>query len=77
MKESAMKKLRKSRDLRLIDLAERIGISASWLWSLENGYEKGISQEVKVKVALALGSDVSELFGKYKQTRGSTEDNEY
>lgn len=62
MNESLMRKYRKEKGLRLIDLAERTGISPAWLWSLENGYEKGISQDVKTRVAKVLNSKVEILF---------------
>ena len=58
-----MKKRRKECGLRLIDLAEKTGYSPSWLWALENGYHKGISHEVKRKVAETLKKSIKELFG--------------
>lgn len=61
---SAMRKKRKSLGFRLIDLAEKTEISAAWLWSLENGYKKGISREIKLKVAQVLDSTTKELFGE-------------
>jgi len=61
---SAMRKKRKSSGFRLIDLAEKTGISTTWLWSLENGYKKGISREIKLKVAQVLDSTTKELFGE-------------
>ena len=61
---SAMRKKRKSSGFRLIDLAEKTGISTTWLWSLENGYKKGISREIKLKVAQVLDSTIKELFGE-------------
>jgi len=61
---SAMRKKRKSQGFRLIDLAEKTGVSMAWLWSLENGYRKGISIEIKLKVAQALNSTTKELFGE-------------
>lgn len=61
---STMRKKRKSSGFRLIDLAEKTGISTTWLWSLENGYKKGISREIKLKVAQVLDSTTKELFGE-------------
>jgi len=61
---STMKKKRKSLGFRLIDLAEKTGISMAWLWSLENGYKKGVSIEIKLRVAQALNSTTKELFGE-------------
>lgn len=64
-----MRKHRREKGLRLIDLAERTGISVAWLWSLENGYEKGISQDVKAKVSKVLSSRVEELFKSCDQKK--------
>lgn len=64
MSESKMKEIRKSQGVRLVDLAEKTGISIGWLWSLENGHISGVSDKIKEKVAKVLGSSKKELFNK-------------
>jgi transcriptional regulator with XRE-family HTH domain len=61
-----IRRLRGERDLSLNQLAERSGVSKSYLWSLEND-EEGAARpggETLYKVAEALGVTMSELLGR-------------
>ena len=61
-----IRRLRRERDLSLNQLAERSGVSKSYLWSLEND-EEGAARpggETLYKVAEALGVTMSELLGR-------------
>lgn len=57
-----LKEKRKERGLRLVDLAEKSGVSITWIWTLEQGYERGVSREIKKRIAGALDSSLEEIF---------------
>lgn len=57
-----MKELRQQQGLRQIDLAKKTKVSLSWLWALENGLHSGASDEVKGRVAVALGTTPDKIF---------------
>jgi len=59
-----MKKLRQLQGLRQIDLAKKTNVSLSWLWALENGLYTKVSDDVKKRVANALGTLPEKLFPK-------------
>jgi len=62
MKETKMRQLRKAKGWSLNELSERTGISLPWLSYLDRGYEKGISDEMKHRVAAEFGVSVKSLF---------------
>lgn len=57
-----MKMLRQRQGLRQIDLAKKTNISLSWLWALENGLHAKVSNDVKKRVANALGTPPEKIF---------------
>jgi transcriptional regulator with XRE-family HTH domain len=69
-----IRRLREDLDLSLPQLAERSGVSKSYLWSLEN--EEGAARpggETLYKIAEALGVTMSELLGRRLLTDPPTE----
>lgn len=48
--------------MRLIDLAMKANISATWLWFTENGYDKRVSKGIKERIAAALGCEYGTVF---------------
>lgn len=58
-----MKEFRAQKNMRQLDLAEKVNISLTWIWALENGFHKRVSTDIKQRVADALDSSVEELFG--------------
>jgi transcriptional regulator with XRE-family HTH domain len=59
-----IRQTREAQGLRLVDLAKKSGVSLSWLWLLENGYDERASQRIKVKLARALRLTLKDLFPK-------------
>ncbi|MBL7083232.1 MAG: helix-turn-helix transcriptional regulator [Candidatus Aminicenantes bacterium] len=57
-----LKEKRKEKRFRLVDLAEKSGVSITWIWTLEQGYKRGVSREIKKKIAKALDSPLEDLF---------------
>lgn len=57
-----LKKLRKEKGFRLVDLAKKSGVSIGWIWNLEQGYHEGVSREIKEKIAQALDVSSKEIF---------------
>lgn len=58
-----IKKMRENRNLSKSELARIIGVSPAYITKLENGDKKNPSLEIKVKLAKALNTTVSELIG--------------
>ena len=61
---SVLKEIRKKQGMRLVDLAKKSGISIGWIWNLEQGYNKGVSKEIKSRIAKALDSPFEKVFPK-------------
>ena len=62
MFKNNVKKFRKEREMRLIDLAEKSGISVGYLSHLENGSRANPSREVMESIAFALRKSAAEVF---------------
>ena len=61
--KNRVKEERIKKRMRLVDLANKSGVSLSAVWNVEQGYF-GISLKTKEKVAKALGAEVKELFNE-------------
>lgn len=62
MYKNNIKKIRKERKLRLIDVAEKSGISVGYLSHLENGSRANPSIGVMESISFALRKSVAEVF---------------
>lgn len=62
MYKNNIKKIRKEREMRLIDVAEKSGISVGYLSHLENGSRSNPSIDVMEKISFALLKSVTEVF---------------
>lgn len=62
MYKNNIKKIRKEREMRLIDLAEKSGISVGYLSHLENGSRANPSRWVMENISFALRKSVAEVF---------------
>jgi len=62
MYKNNVKKYRKERGMRLIDVAEKSGISVGYLCHLENGSRSNPSIEVMENISFALRKRVTEVF---------------
>lgn len=62
MYKNNIKKIRKAREMRLIDVAEKSGISVGYLSHLENGSRSNPSIDVMEKISFALLKSVTEVF---------------
>lgn len=62
MYKNNIKKIRKEREMRLIDVAEKSGISVGYLSHLENGSRSNPSIDVMEKISFALRKSVAEVF---------------
>jgi len=62
MYKNNIKKIRKEREMRLIDVAEKSGISVGYLSHLENGSRANPSIEVMENISFALRKSVAEVF---------------
>ena len=62
MYKNNIKKIRKEREMRLIDLAEKSGISVGYLSHLENGSRSNPSRGVMESISFALRKSVAEVF---------------
>ena len=61
-----LRSIRKKLGLRQIDLAIKAGCGVSTVWLVENGYANRISENLKRKIALALGHGVEDIFPESK-----------
>ena len=59
---NGVKEARKRKGLRQIDLAEALGISVTWVWVIENSRGRGVSAEIKKRVAKVLNCSAQKLF---------------
>ena len=59
-----LKRYREGQGLRVEELAERSGVSAAYIWQIENGRRPNPSSDVAMKLAAALGATVGELLGQ-------------
>jgi len=57
-----VREVRKKLKLRLIDLAKKADVSMTWLWYVENGYDKRVSKEMKERLVEALECEYGTLF---------------
>lgn len=57
-----LKKKRKELDMSLNDVAEKTGLSATYISNLENGQKDNPSKETMEKIAAALDSSVPDVF---------------
>lgn len=64
-----VKMARIKKGLRQIDLAEAAGISLTWIWILENSKGRGVSKDIKRKVAKALDVDQKWLFPNEREIK--------
>lgn len=62
MYKNNIKKIRKEREMRLIDVAEKSGISVGYLCHLENGSRANPSIGVMESISFALRKSVAEVF---------------
>lgn len=62
MYKNNIKKIRKEREMRLIDVAEKSGISVGYLSHLENGSRSNPSIGVMENISFALRKSVAEVF---------------
>lgn len=62
MYKNNVRKFRIERGMRLIDVAERSGISAGYLCHLEKGSRANPSREVMENISLALNKSIAEVF---------------
>lgn len=62
MYKNNVKKIRKEKGMRLIDVAQRSGISVGYLSHLENGSRSNPSIDVMENISLALNKSVAEVF---------------
>ena len=62
MYKNNVKKIRKERGMRLIDVAKKCGISVGYLSHLENGSRANPSREVMENISLALNKSIAEVF---------------
>lgn len=62
MVTNKIKKYREKRKQTIADLAEKSGLSKSYISLLENGYRKNPSQEAMQKIAECLGKSVQAVF---------------
>ena len=62
MYKNNIKKSRKEKGMRLIDVAEKSGISVGYLCHLEKGSRSNPSMEVMENIAFALNKSVAEVF---------------
>ena len=62
MYKNNIKKIRKEREMRLIDVAEKSGISVGYLSHLENGSRANPSRAVMENISLALNRRIAEVF---------------
>lgn len=66
---SMIRRMRKSKDLTLADLAERTGLSLSFLSQVERGIINPSIMSLR-KIALALGTTLSSFFNESESTSG-------
>ena len=57
-----IKNIRKEKDLTLLDLSNRTGISVGYLCHLEKGTRSNPSLEVMEKISKALNKSIAEVF---------------
>ena len=57
-----VKKFRKEKNMRLIDVAKKSGISVGYLSHLENGSRANPSREVMEKISMSLNKSITEVF---------------
>ena len=62
MYKNKIKRYRKSKNMTLKDLSDRVGISVGYLSHLENGSRNNPSKEVMENIAIALESTIPEIF---------------
>lgn len=62
MYKNNIKKIRKEREMRLVDLAEKSYISVGYLSHLENGSRANPSKWVMENISFALRKSVAEVF---------------
>lgn len=62
MYKNNIKKIRKEKGMKLIEVAERSGISAGYLSHLEIGTRTNPSIEVMENISMALNKSVTEVF---------------
>ena len=66
---SRIRKLRKTRGLKLAQLADESGISTSYLSQLERGEKEGVSADILFRIAHTLGTTMGALLRESKTTQ--------
>ena len=69
---SRIRKLRKTRGLKLAQLADESGISTSYLSQLERGEKEGVSADILFRIAHTLGTTMGALLRESKTTQEHT-----
>lgn len=57
-----LKEVRTEKGMSVLDLAEKSGISRTWIWAIESGNAKNVSVKVLLALANALGVTIDEIF---------------
>jgi len=67
-KANRLQAARLAKDLTQVDLAERSGVSLAYIRMIEQGVRSGISKDIKLKIAEALGVRIDEIFLEERRT---------